>query len=109
MIVLERNQSNSVLFEFRAGSALSGGRVDLNAVVSGYIDSGFRYSLRSAETAHGKEDRQKAAILDAILTLVVKRGFHDAPMSALAAQVGGESRRYLSTTSPARRIDSRGL
>jgi TetR/AcrR family transcriptional regulator, repressor of fatR-cypB operon len=35
-----------------------------------------------------KKIDQKAAILDAMLDLVVKRGFHDAPMSALARRSG---------------------
>ncbi len=35
-----------------------------------------------------KKIDKKAAILDAMLDLVVKRGFHDAPMSALARRSG---------------------
>lgn len=36
----------------------------------------------------GKKIDKKQAILDAMLDLVVKRGFHDAPMSALAKKSG---------------------
>ena len=39
--VLERNQSNCVLLNFCAGLPLPDGRVNLSAVVSGYINSGF--------------------------------------------------------------------